>query len=184
MDGDPREDLNQLLEGVAGGDREAFARLYNLTSPTLFAVARRLLKRADLAEDVLQEAYIQVWRNAARYRPDKGVPIAWLIGIVRFRALDRLRRDPRESPLEYDERSEDWTHQTYGTEDLDLGFSSLDQLKRCLDELDIRHRDCILMAYYEGYTHRELASRFDVPLGTVKSWIHRGLTSVRNCMGQ
>ena len=183
MDGDPQEELAQLLISVAGGDRDAFARIYTVASPTMYAIARRLLNRTDLAEDVLQEAFLQVWRNAGRYRPDKGAPIAWLIGIVRFRALDRLRREPRENPLHDDEGVEDWANS--GTSSgIELGFSDLDRLKRCLDELDNRHRDCILMAYYEGYTHSELASRFETPLGTVKSWIHRGLTSVRNCMGQ
>lgn len=183
MTGDEPHDLAGLLAAVADGDRQAFARLYELTSPTLFAVARRLLRRADVAEDVLQEAFLQVWRNAAQYQGDKGAPIAWLIGIVRFRALDRLRRDPRETSFETETDAVDWNHTEPGTGDMTLGLSGFDRLKHCLEQLDVRHRDCILMAYYEGYTHSELAKRFDAPTGTVKSWIHRGLAAVRACMG-
>ena len=184
MAGEPQDELARLIASAAEGDRDAFARLYTLTSPTMFAVARRMLKRGDLAEDVLQEAFLQVWRNAGRYSPAKGAPMAWLIGIVRFRALDRLRRDPRENSLDENDRAEQIPDTAPISAATELGFSGLDRLKRCLDELDIRQRDCILMAYYEGYTHSELASRFDTPLGTVKSWIHRGLASVRDCMGQ
>lgn len=174
------EETRRLLLATAGGDRAAFAQLYALSSPRLFGLVLRIVRRRDLAEDVLQEAYLRIWDHAADYRPERGAAAAWMGRIARNRALDWYRkqnRDPvRGTPEIGPENSA-------GPE---LAWDQVDdegrQLKDCLEELEVRQRDCILLAFVEGYTHQELALRLERPLGTVKSLIRRGLARLKSCI--
>jgi RNA polymerase sigma-70 factor (ECF subfamily) len=178
------EPLEPLLAAVARGDQAAFAELYALTSPRLFAVLLRILKRNDWAEDALQDCYMRVWRRSESYAPDRGAPLAWLVTIARYRALDVLRarghqpgdaepEDITELPLvDAGPRPEDHAQQSEG----------LERLRDCLRGLSDEQRRSVLLAYYEGYTHSELADRLATPLGTVKSWVRRGLTQLRTCL--
>lgn len=179
---DEAERFAQLLSRTAGGDRDAFAELYRLSSARLFGVAMRIVKRTDIAEEVTQEAYIQVWKNAAAYLPDKGSPMAWLIGIVRFRALDRLRRDGADHVSGDMATTDAVSDPGPSPFEAAAGNAELRALLTCMERLEARQRDCLLQAYYEGCTHQELADRLEAPLGTVKSWIRRGLMSVRECL--
>ncbi|MGQ0677818.1 MAG: sigma-70 family RNA polymerase sigma factor [Rhodospirillales bacterium] len=166
-----------LLGSVAAGDRQAFARLYQASAGRLFAVALRLLRRRDLAEEVLQEAFVNIWRNAGRYDPDRGSPFAWMATIVRYRALDVLRRD-RETAM--DREPADAAIQP------EAAAVSADAraLQACLETLEQQTRRCIQMAFLDGYTHEELARRLDAPIGTVKSRIRRGLARLKACLEQ
>ena len=171
------ERLVELLSLTAKGDRQAFGRLYDDTSAKLHGVALRLVKRRDLAEDAVQEAYLQIWYNAKVYRAERGAPIAWLVGIVRYRALDRLRHggpDRAADPIDVPDR---WADP--GPTPLEETLRSAEQrvLILCLGKLDERWRQCIILAFYEGFTHAELSNKLDTPLGTVKSWIRRGAAS-------
>ena len=174
--------LPRLLTATARGDRQAFRQLYQLSSPRLFAVALRLLCRRDLAEDVLQDAYVAIWRKAGQYCPERGEPLAWMSRIVRNRAIDRLRADaPRRETATLDEVPES------ALADPGFGATCPDRigasLRACLDKLKVDQRRSIILAYYYGMTHDELAAHMNVPLGTVKSWIRRGLLQLKDQLG-
>ncbi len=174
--------LGELLGAVAAQDRSAFAPLYEASSAKLFGVALRILRNRQQAEEVLQEVYIRIWRRAADYRPEKGTPMTWMITIARNRALDRRRQQKPE--LRLDEAS--GRAETADPEPGPLAQSIASEqgraLAACLEKLAAEQRGCITLAYQEGYTHGELATRFDTPLGTVKSWIHRGLRKLKECL--
>jgi RNA polymerase sigma-70 factor (ECF subfamily) len=176
------ETLTDLLAATGQGDRRAFARLYKRSAPTLFAVAMRLMRHRAAAEDVVQEAYAAIWRRAGQYRADRGQPMAWMAAVVRNRAIDRLRKQTREPDV------------AASVDDLtdllpDAGAGSTASLsvvgaalRECLGRLNGRQRRAILLAYYGGLTHEELAIRLDAPLGTVKSAVRRGLAQLKECL--
>ena len=173
--------LEALLGAAARGDRPAFAELYRRTAPRLFGLALVVVKRREWAEEVLQDAFVAVWRRAADFSEEKGSANAWLATIVRHRAIDRLRREPITVPADsviagMIDESPDAPAQ------LELSQAAR-RIEGCLGELDESQRRAIRFAYYEGLTHVELAARMDSPLGTVKSWIRRGLERLRECFG-
>ena len=170
--------LIHLLETCADGDREAFARLYRLTSPKLYGLALRMLKQEARAQECLQDAFLNIWRNAAHYDPAKAAPMTWMISIIRHRALDLLRQRRPDVHLDEYEVAE----RSGYSDPLPMLSGEADALARCLDELRDTQRRCLLLAYYEGLTHPELAARMDTPLGTVKTWIRRGLEQMKQCL--
>ncbi|ARU54257.1 MAG: sigma-70 family RNA polymerase sigma factor [Pseudomonadales bacterium] len=173
-------ELMKLLQGTALGDQNQFAELYKITSPALFGLCIKMLKRRDWAEEVLQEAFIKVWHHASEYHPDRGAVSTWLTSIVRYRALDRLRvikpTEMLDEQLDYEESGTPTplTAASLGQE--------LNALQLCLDELSDEQKDVIVLSFMEGLTHQELTARVSRPLGTVKSWIRRGLQSLRRCL--
>ena len=151
-------DLAELLVRTSAGDRMAFAELYRATSPKLFAIAMRMLRASDLAEDVLQTAYLLIWRKADRYRPEQGHAMAWMAAIVRHCAIDVLRRRARDNPVA---DPVDFEAEAVVDEDADARWVAIragDRLRRCLGELQDQERRCILLAYYGGKSHGEIAS--------------------------
>jgi RNA polymerase sigma-70 factor (ECF subfamily) len=175
-----RRELVALLHSVAGGDRDAFSTLYRRTSAKLYGICLRLLGSESEAQDVLQDVYVTVWRKADYFDSAKASPITWLAALARNRAIDRLRG---HVPL-----SEDISAAA-GVED--DGPSAADvveqaddaaRLHHCLDELEERSRAMIRAAFLEGASYPELASREGVPLGTMKSWVRRGLQRLRGCL--
>lgn len=179
---DGHDPLPGLLAATAGGDRAAFSRLYALTSPKLMGIGVRLMRSRDEAEDLLQETYIKVWHKAHLYDPARGAPLVWLITILRRGALDRLRRTgraDRELPLDAPGME---TRAELTVEDDPHEHARGRRVQRCLQELDASKRRAILLSFYYGLTHEELAERLDVPIGTVKSWIRRGLKNVKECL--
>ncbi len=179
-----QEDLVKLLHLVATGDREAYAHLYSKVSAKLFGVALRILKRRDLAEEALQEGLLKIWNRAGDYRPDRGSPMTWMISIVRNGSIDSLRQArPETSQVDIKEIA---SSVDAAASPFDWAASSAEarRLRACLDQLGERQRSCVVLAYVEGYTHQELASRFDCPLGTVKSWIRRSLFQLKTCLEQ
>jgi len=175
-----------LLQAIARGDRQAFEQLYRLTSPRLFAVALRMLRRQVWAEEVLNDSFISVWHHAHSYDPQLSAPITWLTHIVRNRSIDWLRgRDHRESlRMEaFDEQ------QGEGTAENAEPLWSLQQdnevqkLAGCVASLPADQRQSIALAYYQGLSHAEVASYLQQPLGTIKSWIRRGLDHLKRCVG-
>lgn len=179
---DQDSSLPALLTATAGGDEKAFAALYNATRGKLFGVILRILSRRDWAEDVLQEAYVKIWRSAADYRPDKGAPITWMTAIARNSAIDRRRRERGELPLDAVADRDEWPDPEPSPLDWAIAGAEARRLMACLDELEAPQRDCIVMAMCEGYTHQELAERLDTPLGTIKSWIRRSLARLKDCL--
>lgn len=172
----------RLLARCALRDERAFERLYRLTAPRLFALALRMLKRRDWAEDVLQDCFFAVWRHAADYRPERGEALAWMAAILRNRALDWLRRVDPETPLEEEAFTEWATDERPGPLDRVLFSAAARAVEDCLTRLQPRQRHAITFAYYQGLTHEEVAQRLGEPLGTVKTWIRRGLEQLRKCL--
>ena len=176
------EALEPLLCASGNGDRAAFAELYRLSASRLYPIALRILRRPEAAEDVLQEAYVLIWRKAAQFHPSRGRPLPWMAAIVRNRAIDRLRAQAREpqDPAHWDDLAE-------GLADPAASASAAaapDALavRGCLERLQENQRQAILLAYYGGLTHEELAARLEAPLGTVKSWVRRGLLQLKDCL--
>lgn len=174
--------LGALLQATAGGDRQAFARLYDQTAPQLFGLALGILKRRDWAEEALQDAYTRIWRSAHRYDAAKGTGISWVVTIARNTALSTLMRRPRD---EFAGNADDMAQMPSGDSDpmqRSMQLSDARQISGCLDELDGDQKSSILLVYYEGLTQKEVADRLNKPIGTVKSWIRRGLIRLKGCL--
>jgi RNA polymerase sigma-70 factor, ECF subfamily len=169
-----------LIEAVGRGSQVALKRLYELEARRLYGVALRIVQRPEVAADVLQEAFVQIWQNAAAFSVERGAGAAWLTGIVRFRALDAVRKLGREI-LTDDPALGDAALEPDVIEKIDAAAEA-GALKRCLKLLDDDQRRCILLAFVDGLSHSEIAERTRAPLGSVKSWIRRGLLSLRGCL--
>jgi RNA polymerase sigma-70 factor (ECF subfamily) len=169
-----------LVEAIARGSRLALKRLYDLESRRLYGIALRIVRRPEVAADVLQEAFIQIWQNARSYSPERGAAEAWLTGIVRFRALDSVRKTGREilsgDPALGDAAEEPDVIERIGAE------AEASALRRCLGILDDVQRRSVVLAFVDGYSHAEIAARVSEPLGTVKSRIRRGLAALKKCL--
>jgi RNA polymerase sigma factor (sigma-70 family) len=166
----------------------ALRELYDLTSGKLYGVAVRVTGQRDWAEDVLQEAFLTVWRSAADYRATLSPPLAWMGMIVRSRALDFLRRRASEradAALELDEAiSETVAGDSPNPMDTTQASEQAWALHECLRKLEDRQREVLSLAYLRDLSHSELAEQLKLPLGTVKTWIRRGLEQLRGCMGR
>lgn len=172
-------DPGALLWRVAAGDRLAFRRLYDQQSPRLYAVAMRITRQSALASDAVHDAFLQVWRNAARFDAARGNAEAWLLSLVRYRALDIARRRVREVSDEEMPEVEDDDPDPLAR--LETARDSA-ALHRCLQTLEPDRRKLVVLAFVDGLSHSELADRLATPLGTVKSWIRRSLLSLRTCL--
>ena len=180
----PPEQLLQLIRAVASGDRQALGKLYDLTSPILYGLLLKMLRRPDWAQEALQDCYIRVWRRAITYTANKGDPISWLIGNDRYRALDLLKAaQERDDRSDHDENTlENLPDIGRSPEDYAVESQGLERLSRCMRGLSEVQRKSVLLAYYEGYSHPELSRAMDAPLGTVKAWLRRGLAKLRECL--
>ena len=185
---DADADLIALLDRVARQEHDALKALYDRCSSKLYGLALRVVGQREWAEDVLQEAFLTIWRNAGDYRASLSPPMAWLGLIVRSRGLDFLRR-----------RVSDRTHMTQELDDtltdtlegdtpnpMDTAQASEQAwaLHQCLAQLDNRQREVVSLAYIRDLSHSELAIQLRLPLGTVKTWIRRGLDQLRLCMAR
>jgi RNA polymerase sigma-70 factor (ECF subfamily) len=179
--------LQQDLARVALGDRAAFQRVYQATSAHLFGVAVRILNRRDLAEDALQEAFVNVWHNAGSYQAAASLPMTWLIAIVRNKALDYLRTGQRHAAQSLDEPDADGNVPEIADERPDPMHMLLQaadglRIRGCLETLDASHRQSLALAYYHGMSHSEVADHMRAPLGSVKAWVRRGLERLKKCL--
>ena len=185
MDADEaRSQLAAALVRTGTGDRAALRIVYHDTSAKLFGVLLRILKDRNEAEDVLQDVYVQVWRKAALFDPERASPITWLVAIARNRAIDRLRSgavNRRSDPLEAAAEVRDTAP---GALDMVVKAEQQVRLGVCLGELDEKTAHAIRSAFLDGMTYEQLAEHMGVPLGTMKSWIRRGLLKLRACLEQ
>jgi len=172
--------LEDLVEAVGNGSKPALKRLYDLESRRLYGIALRIAGRQELAADALQEAFLQIWQRAATFSPARGSAAAWLTGIVRYRAIDLVRKLGREA-LSDDPALGDRLESPGIDEEIDRALMQ-DALRRCVGRLEINQRRCVALAFVDGLSHSEIAARLDVPLGSVKSWIRRGLLWLRSCL--
>ena len=176
------DSLAELLSRCARGDEPAFARLYRQVAPTLFSLILRMVKRRDWAEEILQEAFVNIWHHAGDYQPHQSAPMIWMTSVVRHRALDWLRRRRPETSLEEASEREAWVDPAPEPMEEVLQSSEAQALRNCLKKLEANARRAILLAYYEGHTHEALSRHLEAPLGTVKSWIRRALLQLKGCL--
>ena len=179
------QQLAGLLAQCALKNQRAFADLYALTSAKLFGVALRILRRQDWAEEVLQECYVSIWNHAGDYAAAKSAPLTWMTSIVRNRCLDWLRRPAQESTgEEYEIAVETWQDESASPMERLIAAGEAGALARCLGELEARQRQSIVLAFFHGLSHSELATHMSQPLGTVKTWVRRGLERLKGCLGE
>ena len=179
------EQLSDLLARCALHDQRAFATLYQFSSAKLFAVAVRITRRRDWAEEVLQEAFVNIWNHAAGYNSTKSAPMTWMTAIVRNRALDWLRR-PREVEIdeEHEELMASIADESPGPEELLRRSLEAGKLAECMKTLTEEQQRSITLAFFYGLSHGELAEQMRKPLGTVKTWIRRGLERLKGCLDE
>ena len=176
---DPIEDtLAHLIERIAVRDATALRQLYDLTSPKLFGLAIRTVGRREWAEEVLQEAFVNIWRFASNYSQTVSGPMAWMTVIVRNRALDHLRQRKAfgaDAEIPWNEVLDGClTTDAPDPSELVLSGQMARQLALCLGRLETNQRRAMALAYFCGFTHSEVAASMGAPLGSVKSWIRRG----------
>lgn len=180
----PPFDYEAALLACARGERFAFRALYEREGRWLLGVALRIVRDRERAEDVLHDAFLQVWQSAASYQPALGSARGWIYTVVRHRALKELRDSGRATAFDPSELAVLSDRQQSALHDLHGDDRGLDPqaLERCLQRLEQARRACVLHAFVDGYTHEQIAERLQTPLGTVKSWIRRSLASLKECM--
>lgn len=175
-------ELVWLIAAVAKGDQAAFERLYNATRAKLYGVVLRILRRQDLAEEVVQEAYVKIWNSAGTFNPGVASPITWMASIARNRAIDVARKrsevsiEDEPSAQEAAADSPDPLARREMTEELK-------RMLECVGRLEPDRQKLVLLAYYNGWSREQLAAKFDAPVNTVKTWLRRSLLDVRECLG-
>ena len=175
-------ELVWLLAAVAKGDEAAFERLYAATRAKLYGVALRILRRSDLADEVMQDAYLKIWRGAGGFDPRLASPITWMVAIARNRAIDLARRRT-DSSLEEEPAAMDAVADTPDPLARREVTDDLKRLLNCLGGLEDERRQMVLLAYYNGWSREQLAAKFDKPVNTIKTWLRRSLVEVRECLG-
>jgi RNA polymerase sigma factor (sigma-70 family) len=182
------EQLIVLLERIATQDSAALRQLYDATSSKLYAIAMRVVGNVEHAEDVLQEAYLTIWRVAGDYRAPLSPPMAWMGVIVRSRGLDFLRRRTAERALAGQPIDEVLAETLAADQDTPMDVQDASEqafaLHECLRKIEAKQRQVVTMAYFRDLSHSELAQQLSLPLGTVKTWMRRGLDQLRTCMNR
>jgi len=175
-------ELVWLIAAVSRGDEAAFERLYAATRAKLYGVVLRILRRQDLAEEVVQETYVKVWNNAAQFNPAVSSPITWMAAIARNRAIDVVRKrselslEDEPSALEVAAETPDPLARREMSEELK-------RLLECVGQLEPDRQKLVLLAYYNGWSREQLATKFDAPVNTVKTWLRRSMMDIRQCLG-
>ena len=175
-------ELIWLLASVAKGDEAAFERLYAATRAKLFGVVLRILRRQDLAEEVVQEAYVKIWHSAGQFNPSLASPITWMVSIARNRAIDVMRKrseasiEDEPAAMEIASDIPDPLARREMTEELK-------RILECVGQLDPERQKLVLLAYYNGWSREQLSEKFNTPLNTVKTWLRRSMIEIRGCLG-
>jgi RNA polymerase sigma-70 factor (ECF subfamily) len=174
-------DYEAALSACARGDAGALKAIYEREAPRLLGMATRVLRRRDLAEDAVHDAFVQIWQKSHSFDPERGSARGWIHTVVRHRAITVMRGLQRqEQPLDPAALEE----MPDAASDLAGLAAQVDDaaLARCLEELEPPKRTCIALAYVDGYSHAQIAARLGAPLGTVKAWIRRALLALRQCL--
>ncbi len=178
------DELGSLLERCVLQDQIAFKALYDLTSSRLYATLFNILRIEAVAEEALQETYVKIWSKASEYNSELGQPITWMTSIARYQALDMLRKRRIREDRETDWDATSLVDRLMAQPDPSQMAEYQDVLEKCFDRLSQSQRLCIIRAYIEGLTHDELSKSTKTPVGTVKSWIRRGLVSLKECINE
>ena len=176
------QELVWLLAAVANGDRAAFERLYAATRAKLYGVVVRILRRHDLADEVMQETYLKIWKSAGVFDPALSSPITWMVAIARNRAIDQVRKKTEVS-IEEDSAVLEVAADTPDPLAKREMTEELRRLLACMGRLDEERRRLVLFAYYDGWSREQLAAKFETPVNTVKTWLRRALIEIRECLG-
>jgi RNA polymerase sigma-70 factor (ECF subfamily) len=175
------EDPSSLIAACARGERAALKAIYEREAGAMLGVAVRIVRRREIAEEIVHDAFVQIWRHAASFDPKLGSGRGWLFAIVRNRAINALRDTSREQPAATEDIAA-VVDAGAASEDAFKRLSESSALRRCLEKLDPRRRLGVLLAYVEGLSHGEIAARLNVPLGTAKAWVRRSLAELRECL--
>jgi RNA polymerase sigma-70 factor (ECF subfamily) len=175
-------ELASLIRAAATGDRAAFEQVYRTAAPRAFGVALRLLRRRDLAEEAVQEAFVEIWRKAASFDAARGQALAWIAGIVRYRAIDLLRRLQRRDGIETTDEAVEIADPAPLASDILIDGETAGRLAGCLALLRAEQQQAIRLAYFDGLTYEQVSNRLGAPIGTTKSRIRRGLQSLKRCL--
>lgn len=175
------EQLQALLDRCAAADSSALQRLYEIASPILFACLTRILRRRALAEEALQDVFVSIWQRAGQFHASRGRPMAWMMSIARYRAIDLLRHE-RSAPVLVPDLPERADSVADSKEEGAAWMPAGGLLERCLGLLTEQQRSCLDLAFVGGHSHEDISRLTGNPLGTVKSWIRRGLQSLRHCL--
>jgi RNA polymerase sigma-70 factor (ECF subfamily) len=173
----PEIELAQLLQRCAAQDPAAFRTLYDKTSPIIFARLLRMLRRRAVAEEVLQDVFVRIWQRAAQYELSRGRALAWMVTIARYCAIDLMRRE--RLTLVSDDTLAEFADESAT---LDGGVEKPNNFDHCIGQLNENTRACLTLAFVEGRSHDEIARLTVNPLGSVKSWIRRGLLALKECL--
>lgn len=175
-------ELSLLLASVARRDEAAFERLYEATSAKLYGVVLRILKRQELAEEVIQDAYVKIWNSAGQFNPGLSSPITWMVSIARNRAIDVVRKRSEisieEEPAAMDVASD--IPDPLARKDM---TEELQRVLECVGRLEPQRQRLVLLAYYNGWSREQLSKKFDTPLNTIKTWLRRSMVEIRECLG-
>ncbi len=185
MEFEDDRDLPALIQACAAGDRTALARIYQRYAPKLLGIAIRMIGQRARAEDIVQETFVSIWRHAGTYSPERGPAKAWMVGILRHKGIDHLRKSNREIPTE--EATEGLTQDPAPDPDPFQALSSAQEgqkINQCLEKLDSEPKLCIQYAYFRGMTYEEVPTAIGRPVGTVKSWIRRSLVKLKACLAE
>jgi RNA polymerase sigma-70 factor, ECF subfamily len=175
-------ELVGLLAGVAKQDVAAFERLYEATRAKLYGVLLRILGRPELAEEVMQETYLKVWRMADKFDPTIATPITWMVALARNRAIDIVRKKGEISIEDAPQALEIAADTPTPLARREM-TEELRRLLSCLGKLDPEKQRILLLAYYSGWSRDQLAKKLDIPVNTIKTWLRRSLLEIRGCMG-
>lgn len=185
---DNNDHLRRLLGKIALGDAAAFRALYDASSAKLFGFALRILKKDELAEEALQDGFVSIWHAASTYQVQLAAPMTWMAAIVRNKALDIYRRQADTVDIDGVQLEADLMlalqDPAAGPEDLAQISDEARALAACMSALEGRQRQAIGMAYFHDLSHSEVAGQLSLPIGTVKTWIRRGLEKLRNCLNK
>lgn len=179
------DELIGLIARCALRDQQALEQLYRRTANYLNAVAFRLLGSRDLSNEVLQEAFIQIWDNAAQYAPSQSSPLTWMVSIVRYRAIDKLRHESRHDNRPPPGEEADILSAIPGAEsqeDTHNRFQLNEQMRHCLEAMNDKFKRSVELAYIYGYSREELAEALDANVNTIKSWLRRGSAKLKDCL--
>lgn len=173
--------ITGLLARAAAKDQPAFAELYDATSSKLYGIIVRILRRRDLADEILQEVYLKIWERASDFEAGRASPITWMATIARNRALDEVRKRNPVSIEDTPEALDVPSLEPHPLMALELSQDTA-RLKRCLDNLEPMRRDIVVQAYIDGASREELSQRHGHPVATIKTWLHRSLAQLKACL--
>ncbi|MFJ5549474.1 ECF RNA polymerase sigma factor SigK [Streptomyces sp. NPDC093225] len=175
-------ELDELLERTADGDREAFTRLYEAVSRPVMGMACTVVRDVAQAEEVAQDVLVEVWRTAGRFRAERGSAMAWVLTLAHRRAVDRVRSARAAGERERRSAVRDWERPFDEVVEEVERHLEHERVGRCLAELSRAQRECMVLAYYAGLTHREVAAALAQPVGTVKARLRSGLRLLGDCL--